>query len=171
MFLLNHVLRESSACEAVAAASKRLEPEAQRWVRGHLRRVASVPVLVPWNERPDHAAALAGVMEKAFEKHEDWADQLDWYTLFNAAMMIRIKAGGEAIIGKPLEWRPMLVGGGWTTGSQGPMWDIYPIGVPATRWHIFIARWDSPDWSHDNEREAILVAEHIESWPPPELTK
>jgi hypothetical protein len=169
MFMLDYVLRDHTAREAVAAANERVEPKARRWITRQLRSCDGNPELVPWSEKPANAAALASVMEKAFQKHEEWADRLDWYTLFHAAMMIRIKAGGEAIIGKPLEWRPMLVGNGWTTGDRGPMWDIYPNGLPTTSWDIFIARWDKPDWSHNNEREAILVAEHIASWPPPEL--
>jgi hypothetical protein len=161
MFLLNCVLRDHAAREAVTAASKRVEPKARRWISRQLKRFDDNPETVPWSDSPAYAAELASVMENAFEKHEEWADRLDWYTLFNAAMMIRIKAGGEAIIGKPLEWRPMPIGQGWTTGNRGPMWDIYPNGLPATSWHIFIARWDRPDWSHDDEREAILIAEHI----------
>lgn len=169
MFLLDQVLGEPTTRDAVGAANKKLERKPRRWIAKQLRRCDGNPRLVPWDERPGHAAALARVLERAFQKHEEWANGLDWNTLFNAAMMIRVKAGGEALIGEPLDWSPMQIGDGWTTGTQGPMWDVYPTGSPANRWDIVVAGWDKPDWSHDNEKEALLIAEHIESWPPPEL--
>jgi hypothetical protein len=107
-----------------------------------------------WGAMLERAGVVADTLEAiAFEPHETISPA--WR--LDTATMIRVRAGGVARRGGPLEWKGS--GSQWSaTSPRGTRWDVFGP-------ELFVGNWDRPDWLCRSSGEAKRVAEEIEARP------
>jgi len=154
---MEQVLEQPGAAKVIDRALERVTEPAAVSLRSRIGAAPSANV-VPWEELPEEADALASALEGLASQAEDHAEA--GFAL-DSATMIRVRAGGAAQRGR-LDWSeksPSL----WSArGGTGTSWHVEQDW---NRWGVVIADWDRPDWSCASRETAMRIAEEIDARP------